>query len=239
MTEQTVDVVIAVPTRGTVRAEWAAMLTSLAMPINTTHQLRIIPGRSVEEARNVAVVAAREVNARYLFFLDDDVLVPNQALRRMIYKMENEPEWDLLTGIVPVKTDPPEPCVFRGHRPGAFWGWTFNEFFEIDACGMAACLIRMEAFDKVEEPWFKWERDHDGSDIHEEGEDIGFCNRLREAGGRLLADGGLLCGHMNDEGRVFSIDIDTAPFRRNPDALKQFKILEQERTKAQEEAVAA
>src|SRR5262245_60315324 len=77
---QKVDLVLAVPTRGTVRAEWAAMLAGLAMPINMTQMLRVIPGRSVEEARNVAVQDATEHGAHYLLFVDDDVLIPNQGL---------------------------------------------------------------------------------------------------------------------------------------------------------------
>lgn len=227
------DIVIAVPTRGTVRTEWAAMLSGLALPINMTSILQVIPGRSVSEARNVAVQKAREVNAHYLFFLDDDVLVPNQALRRMLHKMENETQWDLLSGIVPVKTVPPEPCVFRGHRPGPFWGWTFGEFFEIDSCGMACCLIRMSAFDKIEGEPFEWIREHDGLHIRELGEDVGFCEKLHKAGGRLLADGGLLCGHMDPDGKVFMLDVDTAPFQRAGNAkLKEYTIIEQEPTLA-------
>lgn len=229
MSDAKADVVVAVPTRGNVRAEWAAMLAGLAMPINMTQVLRIIPGRSVEEARNVAVASAKELGAHYLFFLDDDVLVPNQGLRRMLHKMENEPQWDLVTGVVPVKTKPPEPCVFRGHRPGPYWGWTFGEFFEVDACGMACCLIRMDAFDKVPEPWFEWKREHDGLNMNELGEDIGFCNKLRDGGGRLLADGGLLCAHMDPDGRTYMLDVDTAPFKRAGNAaLREYTILEPE-----------
>lgn len=209
------------------------MLAGLALPINMTQMLQVIPGRTVEEARNVAAQKAVELGAHYLFFLDDDVMVPNQALRRMIHKMENEEQWDLLTGIVPVKTIPPEPAIFRGHRPGPYWGWTFNEFFEIDACGMACCMIRVDALAKVEQPWFTWIREMDGQNINELGEDIGFCERLRKAGGRLLADGGLLCGHMDPDGKMWQLDIDSAPFHRaGPDALKQFTILEHQEAAA-------
>ena len=230
---QKADVVIAVPTRGSVRIEWAAMLAGLAPPINMSQILRVIPGRSVEEARNVAVDAARAVGAFYLFFIDDDVLIPNQGLRRMVHKLENEPEWDLVTGIVPVKSDPPEPAVFRGHRPGPYWGWTFDQPFEVDACGMACVLIRMSAFDRLEPPYFAWKREHDGVNTNELGEDLGFCARLQEAGGRLLADGGLLCGHITETGKVFMLDVDTAPFKRaGNDRLRKYTIIDHEKAAA-------
>ncbi len=207
------DVVICVPTRGRVRIEFAVSLAGLHFPVNTTHALKIIPGLGVDEARNVAVLTAREADARYMLFIDDDVLVPPHAPRRMVSKLEQEPEWDLVTGIVPVKSEPVEPCVFRGHRPGPYWGWTFGEHFEIDSCGMACCLIRTSAFEKVAEPWFAWTRTQKGSSRDEEGEDVGFCRKLQEAGGRLLADGGVLCGHITEEGKVYQLSGEEAPFR--------------------------
>src|SRR3954469_14195363 len=107
---ENVGVLIAIPTRGNVRVEWAVSLAGLAAPIHITQMVQIIPGRTVEEARNVACQKALEVGAKYLFFLDDDVLVPNQTLRRFLYLMENN-DWDLLTGIVPIRDRQPEPCV--------------------------------------------------------------------------------------------------------------------------------
>lgn len=222
------DLVIAVPTRGNVRCEWAAMLRGLSMPPNLSYAIQMIPNRTVEEARNVAVQKARELHSHYILFIDDDVLMPNQGVQRMVFKMEQETQWDMLTGIVPLKTDPPQPCVFRGHRPGPYWGWTFGEYFEVDSCGLACCLIRMEAFDKVKGDPFTWTYTHDGLTGGQTGEDIGFCMKLAEAGGRILADGALLCGHIDTKGKVYMLDIDAAPFHRaGKDTLAKYKIMDQ------------
>lgn len=227
---ESVGVVIAVPSRGTVRIEWAAALNSLALPINCSSILQIITGQKVEDARNTAVAAARRSNAEYLFFLDDDVLPPNQSLRRFIHLLENNPSWDLISGIVPVKSRPPEPAVFKNGRPGPYWGWKFNQTFEIDACGMACCLIRMSAFDKVPEPWFEWVRGYNGAHRFEEGEDVGFCRKLKEAGGTLYGDGGVLCGHMAEDGTTFMLPLDSAPFEGlSGDDFKGYTVLEPEK----------
>ena len=221
-----VDVLLAIPTRGTVRTEWAAMLATISTPMNLKFMLRIIPDQTVVEARNTAVMIAKEHKAKYLFFLDDDVLMPNQGLRRAVHKLENEPEFDVVTGIVPVKRDPPEPAIFKyDEGVGPYWGWTFNEYFEIDACGMACCVIRMSAFDKVGEPWFTWEYDNKKDSVGEVGEDIGFCHALRNKGGRILADGGLLCAHQDPDGKTWMLNNDTAPFKRGKDALDQYTVL--------------
>jgi GT2 family glycosyltransferase len=224
-----VGVLLAVPTRGTVRIEWAAMLAGLAAPVNMTRVLKIIPGLSVEEARNVAVVTALEQDAEYLFFVDDDVLCPNQTMRRFIWHMEQNPNWDVVSGIVPIKSQPIEPCIFKDGRPGPYWGWTFNETFEIDACGMACAMIRTSVFAKIDEPWFEWVRGMKGADTFEEGEDVGFCRKVKEAGGRIFADGGVLCGHMDADGKTYMLPLDCAPLKRGAEALKGQTILEMEK----------
>jgi hypothetical protein len=207
------DLVIAVPSRGNCRVEWASALKMLEPPVNYSWALRFITGEDVDDARNGSVLDAREMGAKYLMFIDDDTLIPNQGLRRLVYLMENHPDWDLLSGVYVTKTDPPQTLVFREGNPGPSWDWKFNEQFPITGCGMGCCLIRMSAFEKVEEPWFKFVRRSEGKNHSEEGEDLYFCRKLEEAGGTMMADGGLLCGHINKQGAIFSIPADSLPIR--------------------------
>lgn len=216
---------IAVPSRGTVRIEFAASLVAQGMPSNFTRVLRVIPGLSVEEARNVAAREALEMDTEYLFFLDDDILAPNQTITRMVRILENEPEYDLVSAVYPLKSPEAEPAVYRDDRPGPYWGWTFNEVFEIDSCGMGACMIRTSALKKISEPWFAWVETADGKDSAEVGEDIYFCRKLKEAGGRLLADGGILCGHIDTDGTVYQMSADSAPIKRGRKALEKYKVI--------------
>lgn len=217
------DLLIAVPSRGNVRVEWATMLMSLDKPVNLSYALKVVTGTTVEDARNKLVEEARNLGAGYILFIDDDVLVPDQTISRMIYVLGNDPDCDLLTAIVPVKGPGGEPCVFREGHASSYWGWTFNERFEVDSCGLAACMIRMSAFERLEAPWFEWVKEKTGpGQEYEMGEDVGFCARLKEAGGKLLADGGILCGHIDETGKVWTIPEDCAPLRRGAEALKEF-----------------
>lgn len=225
---ESVGVLIAVPTHTSkVRMEWAINFRGLVPPVNCSQVLQVIPGRSVEEARNVAAQKAVELNAKYLFFLDDDVLCPNHTLRRFIQHMEENPEWDAISAIVPTKTREAEPCIFRNGHPGPYLAWEFNTVFPVDTCGMACCLIRTEALSKMERPWFDWVRGTDGLDHYEEGEDLYFCRKLKEAGGTIMADGAVLCGHMDTEGHVYQISSDAKCFRSRKarKALKEFRPL--------------
>ena len=124
---------------------------------------------------------------------------------------------DMISGVVPFKTETILPCVFKDGHPGSYWGWRFGETFEIDRCGMACALIRMEAFEKVKEPWFEWKtriaKDH--SAYGEEGEDMNFCRKLKEAGGKVLGDGAVLCGHITPEGRIYQLSGKERPFQND------------------------
>lgn len=207
------DLVIAVPSRGSCRVEWASTLKMLEPPVNYSWALRFITGEQVDDARNGSVLDARELGAKYLMFIDDDTLIPNQGLRRLVYLMEQHPDWDLLSGVYVTKTDPPQTLIFTEGSPGPAWDWKFNSQFPITGCGMGCCLIRMDAFDKVPEPWFKFVRTPEGKNSSEEGEDLYFCRKLEEAGGTLMADGGLLCGHINPKGEIFSLPADSLPLK--------------------------
>lgn len=219
--------IIAIPSRGSVRAEWAASFKMLEPPVNYSWMVRTLIGQEVAQARNGSVVDAKEHGAKYLMFIDDDVLIPNQGIRRLVYLMEQHPDWDLLSGIYVTKSDPPQTLVFKEGSPGPSWDWKFNEQFEITGCGMGCCLIRMSAFEKIPEPWFAWVRESKGKDHNEVGEDLYFCDQLAKAGGKLMADGGLLCGHINNDGAVFSIPADSLPIRSaDQEAVDKFTILD-------------
>lgn len=221
--ELDVGVMIAVPTKDRViRMEWATALYQLAPPMACTRVLNIYPDMPVDQARNTAVERAIKLDADFLFFLDDDVLVPNNTLRRFVQQMQLHPDWDAITAIVPTKHEERDICVFRKGEPGPFWRWDFPETFEIDFCGMAACMIRTSAFEKVEEPWFQWIRDTDGQHVFEEGEDVNFTRKLKAAGGTLMADGAVLCGHIDLDGTIYQVASD-APCFRNESAKAALK----------------
>lgn len=196
------------------------MLKFLEPPVNYSWSLHFVTGREVHDARNDCVLDAKRMKAKYLMFIDDDTLIPTQGLRRLVYLMEQHPEWDLLSGVYVTKSNPPQVLIFKD-GPGPSWDWEFDTQFPITGCGLGCCLIRMDAFDKVPEPWFDWIEGGDGLNRFSEGEDLYFCRKLEEAGGTLMADGGLLCGHINKDGEVFSIPLDSAPLRNGAERLKE------------------
>lgn len=212
---------IIIPTRGMCRTEWALMFQQIAQPTNMAVGRKIVPELDIVEARNVAAKTAMDDGAEFLFFIDDDTYCGAQVLRQMHNRMAQNPDWDMITGITPMKTPDCEPNIYRHDTPGAYWGWTFGDVFEIDACGLSCALLRRSALEKVGEPWFGWKSEYGDDGAYEEmGEDTGFCHALKAAGGIIMADGAAICGHQDQKsGKMYQFAETAAPFQRAQDQL--------------------
>lgn len=210
---------LAVPSRGPTHVNWTMSMMNLHWPINTSTKRGIIVGQDVAQARNNFVWEAKECGAKYLFFIDDDVLIPPEGPKHMIYQMDTHPEWDVLTGVYVTKSEPPEPVLFGGKvgSPGVFWDWEVGTQFPVWGAGLGCAVIRMTAFDKFPDPWFKFSNEKRGNVSEEEGEDIYFCRNLVENGGTIMADGQILCGHIDiRSGNLYQLWQDTPPVRNAP-----------------------
>ncbi len=196
-------------------------------------------GWEIGEARCKVVAEAKERRVKYLFFLDWDVLIPPTTLVRLVYLAENNPEFDVFSGIYCLKQDPPEVLVWRGEwGNGISWNWTLNDVLtDVVGVGTGCMLIRMSVFDKLDPsiPYFKTSIEHnenpDGSFTRKEmTDDIWFCKRvIEEAKSRIMVDTGILCGHIdNATGVVYTLPDDCLPIRRH-DAI----ILKQAEEKSQ------
>ncbi len=72
--------------------------------------------------------------------------------------------------------------------------WKENELIEVDATGTGCLMFDMSIFKKIEYPWFRFQKNPDtGATI---GEDIGFCQDLKEAGYRIFVDTSIPADHL-------------------------------------------
>lgn len=181
-------------------------------------------GTPIDQARNYFAEQAVKFKARYLFFWDEDVVMPAYVMRQLIYRLEHNPDTAMVGGIYCQKVEPEiccAPMVFRGKGEGPFWHWRIGEYFEVDYISTGATMIRVEALADVEKPWFKTEKNYeawlDGIPKGEEWtEDLWFCERLKKTGKwNIYADGSLICGHMDiATGKIYSLPPDSYPMRR-------------------------
>jgi hypothetical protein len=210
--------------------EWGIALAVQAWPINSRLHYLIAKNQEIADARTTIVEQALERKVRYLWFLDDDVAVPHFAISKLVYELGQrqlrDPSIKIIGGIYCIKADPPQPIVFRRSTDGPFWDWKVGDVFECDGIGGGCMLIDMELFAHLPKPWFKTVdevsdeqyqfsplADNKTFALKQQGnEDSYFCHKVREAGFKILAHGGILCDHWDAVGGIaYSLPPDSYP----------------------------
>jgi predicted SAM-dependent methyltransferase len=178
-------------------------------------------GKNIDEARNWFAEQAIKNNAKYLFFWDEDVLVPPHALRELMYVADNWKDIAVIGGIYCLKVERPEPLVFKTTGGGPYWDWKVGEVFPCAATGMGCTLIRAEVFKDIERPWFRTVDDLspylDNIPSGEQWtEDLYFCRKVADTKKwKIMAHGGLLMPHIDVRtGKRYELPPDSKPARR-------------------------
>lgn len=171
-------VAIAVPSGDMVHADFAMAYAQLCVAsAGLPLQLITVKSSIVAQARNNGVELARNFGADYIFFLDSDMLFPSTALFRLLLHRKD------IVGATYTKRVAPfgilgtqlteQPAVLSG------------DLLEMQRIPTGCLLIKMDVFEKLSKPYFRFEVDADGAIV---GEDYVFCDRAREAGFRIWCD---------------------------------------------------
>ena len=178
-------------------------------------------GLPIDEARNRVVHEALAAKLRYLFFLDWDVLVQPQTLAQLVELAENNPEFDVFSGVYCSRKPPVgQPWIWREWENGIFWDWTLGDILrDVVGIGMGCCLLRLSLFDRLPEPWFKTVdefRTFQGALLKiDQTEDIYFCQKCEQHGIRIMVDTRQLCYHMDYEAGIqHGLPTNCLPVRR-------------------------
>jgi len=214
-------ILIAIPTLGRpVNLDWALAFKALNPPINYNVNFSIIKGQEVADAREAFSKQAIAVDAKYLFFIGDDVIIPPHALRQLIFRLENDSSIGVVGGVYCSKTDIPYPLIFKDNGRGAYWDWKIGEFFDCTGIGMDCTLIRVDCLRKLSSPFFKTvdgDRYLDGINSAESWtEDLFFCKKvLEETDFRIMVDTSVICEHFDIySGKSYNLPKGSLPYRQ-------------------------
>jgi cellulose synthase/poly-beta-1,6-N-acetylglucosamine synthase-like glycosyltransferase len=222
---RTVTVAICIPSSGRYcPPEWGIALALLQCPPNTNQIYLTIKGAKRDRARNELVEQALSYNTRYVLFLDDDNPPPPDTLYKLLQVMDSsDDDVAVCAGIYGTKTNPSAPLVFQGESVGSFWKWKKGDVFECERIATGCMMIRASAFARIPKPWFvdiestEQAREHNllspvsNPPYYQMTDDIYFCRKVREAGMRILAHGGVLPGHWDEHGNVYFLPDDSYP----------------------------
>jgi len=153
----------------------------------------IIPrGMIVDRSRNLCVREALRFGCDYLFWVDEDVCIPGNAIQALL-----EDDRPIVSGLYFLRSPPYSPCMYaltsesltRGrfaHIP------TYKEgLVEVGLVGMGCCLVHAEVYRKIGDPWYQ---------ITGAGrtEDVWFCLRALQCGYKIYVDTRVKCWHLGE-----------------------------------------
>ena len=219
-----IKLAIAVPFGGRrVAPEWAVALANLQVPMNCTYARLTVKGQPRDVARATLVDTARQMGAQYVLFLDDDTAPPSETIVRLVALLDNRPDVAAAGGIYVSRGGAvAEPVVFQAEGAGPYWDWRVGEIFRCWGIGTGCLMIRLSVFDTLPRPWFRnvdhldeaaGLPQHAGTIGYTMTEDLFFCRRVAEAGGAILAHGGILPIHYGEDGVPHVLDPESAPLR--------------------------
>lgn len=150
-------------------------------------------------ARNEIVREFQESDCDILWFLDSDIVPPDNILDIVMFPMM---EWKLAGAPYPVflvakKENGPQVLItvykrIDGKLAACDAPQTGIE--EVDGLATGCLFIRREVFDKLEKPYFEFKYKKENMFMYE-GEDLGFCRKVNELGYKFYTDYSMVCKH--------------------------------------------
>jgi hypothetical protein len=186
-------VMVAIPTTDYVHINFALALASMVLNAKTQLSVQVGRGSSICANRNQLVHEAKKIDADFIMFIDNDMSFPPFVVDRLVHIAE-ERNLDIIG------------CNYLFKSPPHKWmaipkqGREMLQAIEdVDRLPTGMMLIRMNVFDKLEQPYFNY-MGHTVTDGPQEGlstvgsEDFYFCDRAREKGIEVWMDTDLSFG---------------------------------------------
>ena len=159
---------------------------------------RNVGGYGVARARNLMARNALDEGVDFLWMVDSDMVVPEDALYRLL-----DADADVCTGwAVRGSSDDGTTSVIKFGGQGyhdsygaAHLAAMDDDLVAVKGNGMACALIRTDVFRRFPAPWFVYVDHPDGSAL---GEDYYFCQQCASRGVKIWVDPRVGCGHIKE-----------------------------------------
>lgn len=151
-------------------------------------------GASPANGRNGMIKMALEQNCTHILFMDDDMAPEQDSLMRLL-----KHDLDIVGALYLMRNYPHFPLAFDeawedGQNRHMLLTPDTKGLVEVTNTGLGFCLIKTDVFRKMEGPY--WIR---LGEIQPDGwcDDIGFFNRVRQAGFKIFVDTDCKVGHLS------------------------------------------
>lgn len=180
-------ILIAVPTAKYVETETFKSIYDLEVPVDCKTELQFFYGYNIDQIRNLIASWAERYD--YLLAVDSDIMLPNDALKKML-----KHDVDVVSGMYIQRI----PNTHSLELYGPAGRLSYNEvkdkgLMEIVSCGFGCVLVKSEVFKAVGYPYFVYHSALDHKDTISE--DTDFCKKARDKGFKVWVDTSIKCPH--------------------------------------------
>ena len=159
-----------------------------------------VKGYGCAQARNLCAREALDYGAEYLMFVDSDVIIPNDAVNRLVAADSDialgvYPRRDTMTGQTEVFLPGDNFLDENNINLSDIYKYQDDPVIQVKGGGMGCTLIKTDLFNKVAYPWFKYVEYDNGKVLSE---DNYFCWRAKEeADAKIVCDTSVRCYHRS------------------------------------------
>lgn len=190
-------ILISIPCRDTISVRFVEHLMDLVKPCECYY--RFGTSGLVYDARDEACQVALHGNYSHVLFIDSDMYFESKALVKALAHNA-----DVVTGLYFKRKDNHEPVLYRaiGRRLYNEQGHIIQhgyahietdldrDYFPVEGCGFGFVLLKTSVLRKLREKDISWFEPLPGM-----GEDLSFCERLKEFNIPIMCDTTIQLGH--------------------------------------------
>lgn len=184
-------IAIGIPTNRLIKGKTANSILRLIAHSKHEYQFLVSTrGYNTSENRNWIAAQAVKNGCTHLFFVDDDMIIPEDTLDRLLAH-----DKDIIGAVYNTKYETQAPVIeyFPEEKPYIDI-FLKDLIFKCGALGTGCLLIKCDVFRKIPQIWFNYEWNPNGS--VKMSHDWLFCHKAREYGYDIWADPSLEVGHL-------------------------------------------
>ena len=188
---------IAIPCMSTVPTGFLTALLGMDRPEDS--MIAVTEGTLIHTARNILAKQALEGGFDRILWLDSDMRPPRDLMRRLSADMDDGLQF--VCGMYFKRRLPLEPAIYKHVEVGdrgigkseIYDDYPKDSLFQIAAAGFGAVMMTTRLYDKA-----AWQTACGNPFLPIEGlgEDLAFCLRAMEAGGKLYCDSRIKVPHI-------------------------------------------
>jgi hypothetical protein len=197
-------ILLGIASGGSPAQPFVEALGALRLPAGTAGLERSVAfGNFIPAQRELIMQDALDGEYDYLFFVDDDIVLPNDALEHLVETMESDSLTAVVGGLY-YSRDAVRPIVVAGWdsadtTTAYIPAYTATSTGPVDGIGFGCALLRVATARTFAPPYFPAHvylerRAHVARQCDE---DFLYCERVRKHGGAVRLDARVRCGHYD------------------------------------------